>query len=171
MISAGDYGIEVQLLLTWYPRRSSLSSPPPEPPPPPVIDSPQVIGASLERLFGPDGPELLPLTFTNNNDISVDCNVDSGRPITDRNFYLHIALRVRHFVRVKNLIVPASSNVSVMLNVTPDDLNNVGGSTQNTGLVLQGVFQTTRDLEIVGGTPQRVPSPAGTVNIINYHIG
>jgi hypothetical protein len=173
-IPPGQYGIEIQLLLTWYPDFSRTLGPLPEPP----FDRPYLVGGKGEYLFGgaaPLGtpgpaplPELLPLSFkTGLDEISVELLVSSGKPITDRNFYIAVRLKVAHLIKEKHLTVPSSTNLSMMLNVAPSELVQLVGIPQPSAIVVQGVFETTRDFEFAGPPSRGSVLGGGKVYIFN----
>jgi hypothetical protein len=165
-IPPGEYGVEIGLLLTWYPDFSPYTS---APLPAPPFDRPYIVGGTGEYLFGGEtSSSLLPLTFKNGlNDIRLDLDVSSGSPITNRNFYITIKLRVATLFREKRLTVPSSTNISMMLNVQPIELAQLGGIPQPSAIVVQGVFETTRDFEFVGPPSRGSSFGGGKVYIFN----
>jgi hypothetical protein len=168
-IPPGEYGVEIGLLLTWYPDFSEDTSGPPLLPEPP-FDRPYIMGGAGEYLFGIGTPytALEPLRFkTGLDEISLELDVSSGSPITNRNFYITIKLRVASLIREKRLTVPSSTNISMMLNVQHIELSQLRGIPQPSAIVVQGVFETTRDYEFVGPPSRGSSLGGGKVYIFN----
>lgn len=130
----GDYTIEIEYLLTWYPLRGARH-----------LTGPRIMGGTLID----SGPNPTPHPFVSVRPPTIDAVEEAGLSVNgfvnvdlvpqNRFFLVQVQVDIPNVRRIKNFVVPPNTTVPFMINAfaTVDDQ-----FANNTGVTFEGVVTT-----------------------------